>query len=134
MGKKLVIDTNTLISALGWEGKEHKLFTLIIERKFELIISTQQLVELKRVMDYPKFKFTEEQKQKFLSIIYEIATIITVSEKLKLIKEDPDDDIIIETATEGKANHIITGDPHLLNIKGYQKIPILTTTEFLNQD
>jgi predicted nucleic acid-binding protein len=37
--KKIVIDTNTLISAIGWNGKPRELFRQVIDKKFELQIS-----------------------------------------------------------------------------------------------
>ncbi len=52
--KKAIIDTNILISAFGWEGKEKELFREFLNEKFELIISKQQLEELRRALDYPK--------------------------------------------------------------------------------
>ena len=63
--KKIVVDTNNLISALGWNGNSRELLRNIIDREFELFISKKQIEELKRVMDYPKLKFNEEQKPDF---------------------------------------------------------------------
>ena len=67
MGKKrIVLDTNILISALGWSGNPRIIFDKVIEGEFELILSFKQLDELLRVLNYPKFKFTYEQKDPLL--------------------------------------------------------------------
>ena len=74
MGKKrIVIDTNNLISALGWEGNSRDLLRKVIDKEYEFIISIKQLEELKNVLDYPKFRFSEDQKRKFLEIIFRIS-------------------------------------------------------------
>lgn len=129
--KKIILDTNILISALGWKGKPKQIFKQVLEKELELVISQKQLQELKRVMNYPKFSFTENQKTKFLSILLEIANIVETHDNLDIIKEDPDDNIILETAIENNADIIITGDQHLLKLQKFKNIKIITPAEFL---
>ncbi|MBI4152630.1 putative toxin-antitoxin system toxin component, PIN family [Candidatus Woesearchaeota archaeon] len=82
-------------------------------------------------MDYPKFNFTEEQKATFISIILEIATMVEITGKVKVIVDDPDDNAILETAIVGNANCLISGDPHLLKLKEFARVKIITASEFL---
>ncbi len=84
-------------------------------------------------MDYPKFHFNKEQKESFSSILLEVAEMIEITGKIKVIKDDPDDDIIIETAIVGRADYIVSGDPHLLNLKEFAGIKIVTAKEFLEK-
>src|SRR3989338_8234325 len=126
MGKKVVLDTNIFISALGWKGKPRQLFQKCINGELELVTSPQQISELMRVMSYPKFSFTQEEKDTFISIILEIARLVYITGKIKVIKEDPDDDAILETASLGKADYIISGDTHLLKLKEFGKVKIAT--------
>lgn len=132
--KKIVVDTNTLISAFGWEGKPHNIIRKILNEEIEMIISQQQIEEVKRVLDYPKFNFSDEQKSRFLSIVYGIANIVEISETLKIIEEDPDDNIILECAVKNKADFIISGDEHLLKLKEYSGVKIITASEFLENE
>ena len=132
MGKtKVLLDTNILISALGWSGKPKVIFEKCLQEELELVASPNQIEELKRVMDYPKFNFTEEQKAMFVSIIMEIATMVEITGKVKVIVDDPDDNAILETAIVGDANYLISGDPHLLKLKEFAKVKIVTASEFL---
>ena len=131
--KKIVVDNNNLISALGWEGNSRELLREIIDKEVEWFISLKQINELERVMDYPKFNFTDEQKRKFLEIIFEVATIIDTKTKLDIIKEDPDDNIFLECAVECKADFIITGDKHLLKLKEFNGIKIIKVKNFLEE-
>jgi len=81
-------------------------------------------------MDYPKFTFTEEQKNIFISIILEVAEMVEITRKLKFVKDDPDDDAILETALAGNAEYIISGDLHLLQLKTFADIEIITPADF----
>jgi predicted nucleic acid-binding protein len=54
-----------------------------------------------------------------------------VKSKFKVIPEDPDDDIIVRTAYDGKADYIVSGDRHLLALKEFKGIKILTIDEML---
>ena len=60
---------------------------------------------------------------------------MTISPKarIEIIKEDPDDNIILECVIEGKAELIISGDKHLLELKEFQNIPIVRTKEALKR-
>ncbi len=129
--KKVLLDTNILISALGWNSKPKEIFRKCIAGELKLITSPEQIDELQRVMDYPKFHFTVEQKKSFISIILEIAEIVEITGKIKVIKDDPDDDIILETAIVGRAGYIVSGDPHLLKLKEFAGIKIVTAKDFL---
>jgi len=132
MGKtKVLLDTNILISALGWSGKPKVIFEKCLHGELELVTSPNQIEELERVMDYPKFNFTEEQKATFISIILEIATMVEITGKVNIIVDDPDDNAILETAIVGNVQYLISGDPHLLKLKEFAKIKIVTASEFL---
>src|SRR3989344_2693244 len=129
--KKIVLDTNILISAFGWEGKPKEIFRRVLNHEFELIMSKKQLEELTRVLDYPKFEFIEDQKLRFIAIITEIVTIIETEGTLNIIKDDLSDNIILESAIKSKTRFLVSGDDHLLSLKEYSGVKIVTASEFL---
>lgn len=134
MGKtKATLDTNIFISALGWKGNPNKVFGKIVDGKVELVISNEQFAELSEALDYPKFQFTDEQKDRFKSLILEIATFVKPVEKIDIIKNDPDDNMILEAAIAGNADYIVTGDPDLLELKEFRGIKIVKAKEFLEE-
>ena len=49
-----------------------------------------------------------------------------------LITEDPADDMFLRCAHAGRAKYILSGDRHLLNLKTYRRIKILSPTDFLS--
>ena len=56
--------------------------------------------------------------------------VVEPSAKLNIIKEDSDDNKVLECAKEGKAEYIITNDNHLLKLKEFEGIRIITPAEF----
>jgi putative PIN family toxin of toxin-antitoxin system len=134
MGKKRVIlDTNILISALGWKGNPKTIFNKVIAGELELILSYKQLNELLRVLNYPKFKFSDEQKDRFLSVLLEVATLVKTKSEVYIIKEDPSDNVILEPANEMKIDHIVSGNEHLLKLKEFKGAKIVTAKGFLEE-
>ena len=129
--KKIVLDTNILISAFGWKGKPNEIFGKIISGEFKLVMSQKQLEEVEMVIDYPKFCFTPKQKSNFLRILLTIVNIVETSNKLRMVKDDPKDDVILESAIENNVEFLISGDEHLLKIKKYNNTRIVTANEFL---
>jgi uncharacterized protein len=63
--------------------------------------------------------------------LHNICSIVKPSSIKRVIKDDPDDDIILAIAKQKKANFIISGDPHLTNMNAYEGIKIMTPAKFL---
>ena len=57
--------------------------------------------------------------------------LIETKEKVDIIKEDDEDNCIIECALASDARFIITQDNHLLRLKNFRNIKILNPSEFL---
>lgn len=131
MGEKVVLDTNVLVSALGWPGKPRAVFRQVLDGKLTLIISAQQLQELRRVLTYPKLGFSEEEQLRFFDIVSGVAVLVEAPGKLKIVPDDPDDDIIVESAVIGGATYIVSSDVHLRKLAAYGNIRIFNPTEFL---
>ena len=64
-------------------------------------------------------------------MIIENAIIVYPKIKINLVKDDPDDNKFIEAAITGNAEYIISQDKHLLRIKKYKEIKILSPEQFL---
>ena len=130
---RAVIDTNTLISALGWkEGNPRKVLELCIFDKCKLIESIKLIKEFVSVISRPKFHFiNEEEKNQFLIFLLQISSLVEPKIKLGVIKEDPKDNMVLECAVEGKVDYIISGDQHLLKLNEFEGIKIVAPKEFL---
>ena len=128
---KITADTNILISATIAKGNEFEILKLAKLGKIELILSIQILKEYREVISRPKFGFSEEQVSSAFKHILSICTIVVPLAKLNVIKDDPDDNKIIECAETGKVDYIVSGDPHLLKLRSFEAIPILMVNDFL---
>lgn len=128
--KKITADTNILISALGWRGPPHRILEKVSLDELELFTSYEQFEELSRVLDYPKFGFTEDQKRRYKEFISEKATFVKSPIRLDVIKDDPSDNRILECALVAGAGYIISGDDHLLSIRKFRRIKIMKASEF----
>lgn len=129
---RVVVDTNVFVSATIVQGKQFEILKLAKLGKIKLITSPDILKEFEEVISREKFGFSKEQVSLAMKQILEIAEIIIPQHKLNIIKDDPDDNIILECALESGADYIISGDTHLLDLKEYKDIRIVNATEFFN--
>ncbi len=128
---RVVLDTNVLVSAFRNKGKSRSLLSGLME-KHEVVLSSQILAELADVLSRDKFNVTNAQIDKFLSILVRYAVVVPV-QSTSIILEDPDDDVILDTAFCGKAEYIVSGDKHLLKIVRYRNVEILSVNDFLQK-
>lgn len=129
---KVVIDTNVFVSAILFDGELDKLINLWKRKKFTFLLSKEILEEYIKVLSYKKFELSDKIIKR---IIYEellpYTKNIKVKKRINIIKKDPSDNIFLECALEGKANYIISGDKHLLQLKQYKSIKIISFREFI---
>jgi predicted nucleic acid-binding protein len=56
--------------------------------------------------------------------------IVRPNHWFKIVQDDPDDDKFIDCAFHAQANTIISGDKHLLRLKKFGPIEIMSAAEF----
>ncbi len=135
---RAVIDTSVMISvAFAKKGVARKIRDLIADDAFTLVTSKAIMKELYEVLHYPhivkRFKPSKEDINEFIGMIIEHADITKGAYSIKDITEDPKDDMFIACALEGKAHYIVSRDPHLRNIKHFQRIQIIDASTFTNK-
>lgn len=128
---RAVFDTNILISGVLYSGKPSRLIDLVVEGEIQLVSSVEIIQEFSDVIARPKFHLSKEEHQLFTNFVIRLSTIIETKSKFKVVKQDPDDDMVIISAFDGKAPFIISGDPHLLDLKEVLGIRILTANQML---
>jgi putative PIN family toxin of toxin-antitoxin system len=132
---KVVVDTNVIVSAMLFGGKPGKLIPLWQRGTIRPLASKEIIDEYLRVLTYPKFKLSEEDVNFLLyQEILPYFEVIDVEPGPRIIKKDPECEKFIRCALAGKAKWIISGDRHLLALKAYQKIKILTPSDFMQKD
>lgn len=135
---RIVIDTNLWISGLLWRGKPKDLLCLAESGELELCMAPEMIEELAQVLTYEKLQ--PRLRQLGLSpaelltyaidliVVFDLPPIDAV-----IVKADPDDDVFLRCAVAAGASHIVSGDHHLLDMKTYMDIPILTVQDFISK-
>jgi len=128
---KLVLDTNVLISALHFGGRPRELLDLARQGQIELVLSPFILGETEKVLR-DKLHWDDWMLTLTLSKVRHMATVVEPRHTITIIKAKDADNRILECAEAGGADFLITGDKkHILPLKEYQGIRILSPAEFL---
>jgi len=129
----VVFDISVLVSALITKGKPKEIWLKAVRKKFNLIASREILSEFIKVAGRTKFrKYVKERDIKdFLEAFNTTARFTSVKSRFKVIRQDPDDDIILRTAHDSRADYVVSGDEHLLALKEFRGIRIVTVSEML---
>ena len=130
---KVVFDTNIFISAIIFGGNPRSCLELARAGEIELFTSRELLLELARKFR-EKFRWGEEEIVDVIEGISNFAKIVRPTKEINLIKEELTDNRVLECAQEAKADFIISGDKkHILPIKKFQKIQIMSVKSFLDK-
>ncbi len=132
MKPTLVFDTNILISGYLWTGKPRQAIRVIKSGGFRLLYCKESIDELIRVLSI-KFGLDSGEIFRIVSDIHTIGKKTTIVSKDQPIGEDITDNLFINLAIDGNARLIVSGDSHLLKLKEYKQIEIITVFEFLKR-
>jgi hypothetical protein len=136
---RVVLDTNVLLSALiSPHGPPDTIYRAWRAAQFELVTSTAQLDELRRVSRYPKLKailpphrvgamVNNMQRAVILKLLPNLPAGVELS--------DPNDAFLFTMALGGEADYLVTGDRRagLLQLGSAGRTRILTPAAFCNE-
>ena len=129
---KIVCDTNILVSGFMYSGNEREIIRKISLGEVINFTSKELLLEFASVIKRKKFKLNKDEQRRILKFLIEISEIVEPTKTINIIKEDPADNRVIEVALESRSRYIISGDKHLLNLRKYKNIKILSAREFID--
>ena len=125
----VTFDTNVLLSATLWDGSvAQKLLFDLIRQGVKIYSTTEILSEYQEILKRD-FDFSDTEVSEIMGKVLAFVTLVSPQTKIKAVKNDPDDDVIIECAFESESKYIITYDKHLLNLKEYKGIQIIRPEE-----
>ena len=132
---KVVLDTSVLAAAFLKRGGVNDQVLKQGGKSYDLYLSEAILEELQRVLAYPRLRrrypYTDEDVEDFIEGLRKVGHVISQWPELRVIGEDPKDDMVLACALEVGADYIVSKDDHLKDLKEYRGIKILSTDEFL---
>ncbi|MCC5850777.1 MAG: putative toxin-antitoxin system toxin component, PIN family [Verrucomicrobia bacterium] len=133
---KAVLDTNVLVAGLNSSiGASHAILRLLLQKRFEPIISTSIFFEYEDVLLRKNMikTLTPHEIHAFLDWFASVSTRTKIYFLWRPSLRDPKDDMFLETAVAGGANYIVTH-----NLKDYTtannfQVRIISPAEFLSK-
>lgn len=130
-----MLDTNVLVSALLWTGPPHELLHAARMGTAVLVTSPALIEELRDVLARPKLASRIAQlgtsAGELMESMLRRVVVVEPATVEAAIAADPDDDHVRACAVAGQVRWIVSGDRHLLDLKRYQRIPILPPADVL---
>src|SRR5574341_1853249 len=129
---RVVLDTNTVISALLFSSTASRLVPLWQARRISVVVSKQIVEEYLRVLAYPRFRLDDQEIRRLMEEeLLAFVETVRVKRRLAVVKRDPEDNKFIEFAVAGGAQYLVNGDQDLRQLGSYGGISILTVAEFV---
>lgn len=129
---RIVLDTNVLLSALLFHaGSLSWLRHAWRTQTIRPLASRDTTAELIRVLSYPKFRLTPDEREDLLGDYLPLCETVRVPKGIRVPHcRDPFDRPFLELALAAKADALVTGDKDLLTLGGAFAVPILAPAAF----
>lgn len=128
--KKVIIDTNVLISAILRGRIPRLVIQFIVDSpNYQWVVSSEIVAEYKEVLSRKKFKLPDEIKNKWLKIIDLATKLIDVRIEIDFPR-DRKDAKFLECAIAAEADFLITGDNDFTEAQSLIDTPIISVALF----
>lgn len=127
---RIVVDTNVYISAALRGGVSETVLQLAAASKIRLVVSPALVEELEEKLR-DRLDWNRERIRVFVRAIRDLAETVRPEVRLSVVKEDDDDNRVLECAVAGEAALIVTFDRDLLRLRRYESIGIVTPQQLL---
>jgi putative PIN family toxin of toxin-antitoxin system len=125
---RVVFDTTVAASALLFtNGRLAWLRQHWSERGCVPLISRATAAELTRVLGYPKFHLSPDERRELLAEYLPYCEVIEVTRRCKLVCRDAKDQPFLDLAQSGKADLLVSSDRDLLVLAGETRLFIIET-------
>ncbi len=133
---RVVLDTNVLLSGLmSPDGTPGMIVRAWREARFELVLTVEQLMEIGRVLSYPKIrkilKWDRATIESFLKQLYLRSELVDISGVAVSVPRDSGDNFILAALIVGEAECLVSGDSDLLALR--DRYTVVTPAEFVRR-
>lgn len=134
---RVVLDTNVVVSGLLWSGSPSRLLDAIRAARASAFTSRELLQELADVLSRARLSPRVAKHGSSAPALVQgyamLASIVTAAEIGAVVTDDVADDAVIAAALAARADLVVSGDRHLLDLKHYHGIPFLDPAEALRR-
>lgn len=127
----IVCDTNVLISGVLFGGHAREILQLASRGVLINFISPDILRKAERVLGRSKFGLRPEHVIEIMALFKDTFEIVIPSLEVQAIQSNPEDNHVIEAALAARAEFIISGDKHLLNLAEWEGIHVVSPAQFI---
>jgi putative PIN family toxin of toxin-antitoxin system len=127
MKRRVVFDTATVVSAMIFtSGRLAWLRKYWREGGCVPLVSRATVAELTRVLAYPKFQLSSDDRRELLADYLPHCEVVEVIGRCQQVCRDPNDQPFLDLAQSGKADLLVSGDQDLLALAGETEFLIET--------
>lgn len=128
--KRVVVDTNVIVSALTAGGTPQKILQAWITGEFLAVISEELRREINTVLSRSKLVSFDKRRKILLGTLFNQALMVLPRRIEKSVFSDENDHFLYELAVTGQASFIVTGDKGMLRVKKISGVEIVTPEQF----
>lgn len=133
---RAVLDTSILAAAFLKPGGINHRVLREAGRRYRLYLCRHIIEELERVLRYPRirkrYRYSDEEIEGALEALRVLSErIYRRCPRVKVIEDDPADDMVLACGLRAKADYIVSKDSHLLGLKEFRGIKIVGSDDFL---
>ena len=131
---KVVFDTNVVASASFWRGAPFDCLAAWAQGRCVGVVSSNLLAEYHETIEELRLDYPSRKCVEWVAALTKSAELVFPVERASGATPDPDDEMILECALAAEADFIVSGDnKHLLALRQFQGIPIVSPAEFLRR-
>lgn len=131
---KVVFDTNVVASASFWRGAPFNCLAAWAQGRCEVIVSPALLSEYHEIIEELRLDYPDRGPVEWVNALTDAATLVFPTDRATGATAEPDDEMILECALAAEADFIVSGDKkHLLALRKFRGIPIISPADFLRQ-
>jgi len=133
---RAVLDTNVFVSGLKSQNTAPgQIIDAWMKKRFILITSPQLLAEIHEVLMRPAIldllKKTPDEVNEFIKLLLQKIFVTEGKLETDVLKNDPDDNMVLAAALEGQATCFVTGNTKHFPFAEYQGVKIVKPQEFV---
>ena len=110
---RLVLDTNVVVAAFRSDrGASQRLLLAALDREFVMLLSVPLILEYEAVLKRPEQRFVSgvmpDQVDAVMDALTAVAEPVRMAFHWRPILKDPADEMVLETAVNGRADRLVT--------------------------